>query len=198
MDVYTIEERMYARGKIPGSFFRREGRPSTEAILTNRLTDRPLRPLFPKGFRNDVQIVATALSSDQENPMDIMVINGASAALTISDIPFEGPIGATRIGYVDNEFVINPTYENLEHSALDIVIAGTKDGVLMMEAGAKELPEDLIIEAIRLGQETNQKMIELQLKMASEVGRPKAEFIEKEQSLMKNFNTKIYFTSLLC
>lgn len=175
-----FEERMYARGKIPGSFFRREGRPSTEAILTNRLTDRPLRPLFPKGFRNDVQIVATALSSDQENPMDIMVINGASAALTISDIPFEGPIGATRIGYVDNEFVINPTYENLEHSALDIVIAGTKDGVLMMEAGAKELPEDLIIEAIRLGQETNQKMIELQLKMASEVGRPKAEFIEKE------------------
>ena len=136
-----FEERMYARGKIPGSFFRREGRPSTEAILTNRLTDRPLRPLFPKGFRNDVQIVATALSSDQENPMDIMVINGASAALTISDIPFEGPIGATRIGYVDNEFVINPTYENLEHSALDIVIAGTKDGVLMMEAGAKELPK---------------------------------------------------------
>lgn len=175
-----FEERMYARGKIPGSFFRREGRPSTEAILTNRLTDRPLRPLFPKGFRNDVQIIATALSSDQENPMDIMVINGASAALTISDIPFGGPIGATRIGYVKNEFVINPTYEDLEHSDLDIVIAGTREGVLMMEAGAKELPEDLIIEAIRLGQETNQKMIDLQLEMASEVGRPKAEFIEKE------------------
>ena len=171
-----FEERMYARGKIPGSFFKREGRPSTEAILTNRLTDRPLRPLFPKGFRNDVQIIATALSADQENPLDILVINGASAALTISDIPFNGPIGATRIGYVNGDFVVNPTYEDLELSTLDIVVAGTREGVLMMEAGAKELPDEIVLEAIHLGQSTNEEIIDLQVEMASAVGRQKAEF----------------------
>ncbi len=171
-----FEERLYARGRIPGGFPRREGRPSTEAILTNRLTDRPLRPLFPKGFRNDVQIVATALSADQENPLDILVINGASAALTISNIPFGGPIGASRVGYVDGDFVINPTYEELERSSLDLVVAGTGEGVLMMEAGASELDDDLMLEAIQLGQSANQEMIDLQLEMAQAVGRPKAAF----------------------
>ena len=171
-----FEERLYARGRIPGGFPRREGRPSTEAILTNRLTDRPLRPLFPKGFRNDVQIVATALSADQENPLDILVINGASAALTISDIPFGGPIGATRVGYVDGDFVINPTYADLEKSRLDLVVAGTGEGVLMLEAGASELPDDLVAQAIELGQSANQEMISLQLEMAQAVGRPKADF----------------------
>ena len=171
-----FEERLYARGRIPGGFPRREGRPSTEAILTNRLTDRPLRPLFPKGFKNDVQIVATALSADQENPLDILVINGASAALTISDIPFGGPIGATRVGHVDGDFVINPTYEELERSRLDLVVAGTGEGVLMMEAGAKELPDDLVLEAIELGQSANLEMISMQLEMAEAVGRPKADF----------------------
>ena len=171
-----FEERLYARGRIPGGFPRREGRPSTDAILTNRLTDRPLRPLFPKGFRNDVQIVATALSADQENPLDILVINGASAALTISDIPFGGPIGASRVGYVDGDFVINPTYEDLERSSLDLVVAGTGEGVLMMEAGASELADDLVLEAILLGQSANQEMIALQLEMAQSVGRPKAGF----------------------
>ncbi len=171
-----FEERLYARGRIPGGFPRREGRPSTDAILTNRLTDRPLRPLFPKGFKNDVQIVATALSADQENPLDILVINGASAALTISDIPFGGPIGATRVGHVDGDFVINPTYEELERSRLDLVVAGTGEGVLMMEAGAKELPDDLVLEAIQLGQSANLEMISMQLEMAEAVGRPKADF----------------------
>ena len=171
-----FEERLYARGRIPGGFPRREGRPSTDAILTNRLTDRPLRPLFPKGFRNDVQIVATALSADQENPLDILVINGASAALTISNIPFGGPIGASRIGYVDGDFVINPTYEELDRSSLDLVVAGTGEGVLMMEAGASELDDDLMLEAIQLGQSANQEMIALQLEMAQAVGRPKAAF----------------------
>ena len=171
-----FEERLYARGRIPGGFPRREGRPSTDAILTNRLTDRPLRPLFPKGFRNDVQIVATALSADQENPLDILVINGASAALTVSDIPFGGPIGATRIGRVDGEFVINPTYQELERSSLDLVVAGTREGVLMMEAGSRELPDDVILEAIRLGQSSNQDMIDMQLEMAEAVGRPKSDF----------------------
>ena len=113
-----FEERLYARGKIPGSFFRREGRPSTEAILTDRLTDRPLRPLFPKGFRNEVQIIITALSADQERPLDILGMIGASAALSISDIPFAGPIGATRVGYLDGEFVINPTYQQSEKSRI--------------------------------------------------------------------------------
>jgi polyribonucleotide nucleotidyltransferase len=171
-----FEERLYARGRIPGGFPRREGRPSTEAILTNRLTDRPLRPLFPKGFRNDVQIVATALSADQENPLDILVINGASAALTISNIPFGGPIGASRVGYVDGDFVINPTYEELDRSSLDLVVAGTGEGVLMMEAGADELEDDLMLEAIHLGQSANQEMIALQLEMAEAVGRPKTAF----------------------
>ncbi len=171
-----FEERLYARGRIPGGYPRREGRPSTEAILTNRLTDRPLRPLFPKGFRNDVQIVATALSADQENPLDILVINGASAALTISDIPFGGPIGASRVGYVDGDFVINPTYEELERSSLDLVVAGTSEGVLMMEAGAGELDDDLVLEGIQLGQSANQEMIALQLEMAQTAGRPKAEY----------------------
>ena len=172
-----FEERLYARGRIPGGFPRREGRPSTDAILTNRLTDRPLRPLFPKGFRNDVQIVATALSADQENPLDILVINGASAALTISNIPFGGPIGASRVGHVDGDFVINPTYQELERSRLDLVVAGTGEGVLMMEAGAKELPDDLVLEAIELGQSANQEMIALQLEMAESVGRPKTDFV---------------------
>jgi len=171
-----FEERLYARGRIPGGYPRREGRPSTEAILTNRLTDRPLRPLFPKGFRNDVQIVATALSADQENPLDILVINGASAALTISDIPFGGPIGASRVGYVDGDFVINPTYEELDRSSLDLVVAGTSEGVLMMEAGASELSDDLMLEGIQLGQSANQEMIALQLEMAQTAGRPKADF----------------------
>ena len=171
-----FEERLYARGRIPGGYPRREGRPSTEAILTNRLTDRPLRPLFPKGFRNDVQIVATALSADQENPLDILVINGASAALTISDIPFGGPIGASRVGYVDGDFVINPTYEELDRSSLDLVVAGTSEGVLMMEAGAGELDDDLVLEGIQLGQSANQEMIALQLEMAQTAGRSKADY----------------------
>ncbi len=168
-----FEERLYARGRIPGGFPRREGRPSTDAILTNRLTDRPLRPLFPKGFRNDVQIVATALSADQENPLDILVINGASAALTISDIPFGGPIGATRVGHVDGDFILNPTYGELERSRLDLVVAGTGEGVLMMEAGASEISDDLMLEAIQLGQSANQDMIAMQIEMAEAVGRPK-------------------------
>ena len=126
-----FEERLYARGKIPGSFFRREGRPGTDAILTDRLTDRPLRPLFPEGFRNEIQVIITPLSADLENPLDLLAVNGASAALCISDIPFGGPAAATRIGYIDGEFVVNPTYQQLEVSQLDLVAASTREGVLM-------------------------------------------------------------------
>ena len=168
-----FEERMYARGKIPGSFFRREGRPSTDAILTDRLTDRPLRPLFPKGFRNEVQVIVTALSADQENPLDLMTIIGASTALGISDIPFDGPVAATRIGYIDGEFVVNPTYQQLDVSALDLVVAGTRAGVAMMEAGANELSDGQILDAIKLAQDTNLGVIDLQDEIIRAVGIPK-------------------------
>lgn len=171
-----FEERMYARGKIPGSFFRREGRPGTDAILTDRLTDRPLRPLFPKDFRNEVQIVITSLSADLENPLDLLAINGASAALCISDIPFGGPIAATRIGYIDGDFVINPTYEELDVSQLDLVAASTREGVLMLEAGANRLPDDVILEAIRRGHGANQEVISIQDEMIKSVGKAKIEF----------------------
>jgi polyribonucleotide nucleotidyltransferase len=175
-----FEERMYGRGKIPGSFFRREGRPSTDAILICRLTDRPLRPLFPKGFRNEVQVITTPLSVDLENPLDIISINGASLALSLSDIPFDGPLGATRVGHIDGEFVINPTFEQIEESQLDLIVAGSKDGVMMMEAGGNELDEDLVFEAIQLAQEQNLRLVELQARIASEEGKEKVPFISPQ------------------
>ncbi|KXS41596.1 MULTISPECIES: polyribonucleotide nucleotidyltransferase [unclassified Candidatus Frackibacter] len=171
----NYEERLYAAGKIPGGFIKREGRPSEMATLTSRLIDRPLRPLFPKGFRDDVQIVATVLSVDNDNAPDIAAMIGASAALTISDIPFDGPIGGVNIGMIDGEFVVNPTLEQKEESPLDLVVAGNKDGVMMVEAGADEVKEDKMIEAIEFGQEVNQKVIKLQEEMAAEVGKEKAE-----------------------
>ncbi|HEY63006.1 MAG TPA: polyribonucleotide nucleotidyltransferase [Caldilineae bacterium] len=171
-----FEERLYAAGRIPGSFFRREGRPSDEAILLCRLVDRPLRPLFPKGFHNDVQVILTALSADQQTHLDILGIIGASAALMISDIPFEGPVGAVRVGYIDGEFVINPTIQEMEHSTLDLRIAGTEDAILMVEAGAHEIPEDLMLEAMRLGHEAMQDIIRVQKEMAATVGKPKMSF----------------------
>ena len=135
------EERMYAAGKIPGGFIKRESRPSEAAILAMRLTDRPIRPLFPKGYYNDVQVVLTVLSTDQENDPDILALNGASAALSISHIPFMGPVGAVRVGRIDGEFVTNPTNSQLDESELDLVVAGTREAVMMVEAGAKILPE---------------------------------------------------------
>jgi len=171
-----FEERMYAGGRIPGSFFRREGRPGEDAILTARLTDRPLRPLFPEGFRNDIQIILYSYSTDGNTPMDILAVNAASSALTISDIPWNGPIGALRIGYVDSNFVINPTFNQLETSELDLRLAGTRDALLMVECGAKEVNEDLIIEALRIGQSAIQPIIDVQTKMAKEVGKNKREY----------------------
>lgn len=161
-----VEERMYAAGKIPGGFIKREGRASEHAILACRLADRPLRPLFPKGYRNDVQIVITVLSVDQENDPDILGIIGASAALSVSDIPFAGPVGAVRVGYLDDQLVINPTEPQLARSRLDLAIAGTVDAVMMVEAGAKELPEDLMLDAVRFGQEALQDIIRMQEKLA--------------------------------
>jgi polyribonucleotide nucleotidyltransferase len=171
-----FEERLYARGKIPGSFHRREGRPSTQATLVARLTDRPIRPLFPKGFRNEVQVIVTALSSDQENPLDILAVIGASAALSISDIPFEGPIGVTRVAYLNGQYIANPTYAQLDKSELDLVVAGSRDGVIMMEAGAQQVSEDVVLEAIRIAQGVNLEVIALQEEMVRAIGKPKAIF----------------------
>src|SRR5512137_2524677 len=164
---------MYAGGKIPGSFFRREGRPSTEAILTARLTDRPLRPLFPEGMRNEVQIIMYSLSADAENPLDVLAINAASASLMISDIPWNGPVGAVRVGRINGEFVINPTFSEMDRSDLDLRIAGTRDAILMVEAGADEIPEDVMASALEFGHKSIQPLIDLQLKMQVEIGKPK-------------------------
>ncbi|MBU0704211.1 MAG: polyribonucleotide nucleotidyltransferase, partial [Chloroflexi bacterium] len=171
-----FEERLYAAGRIPGSFFRREGRPTESSILIMRLTDRPMRPLFPKGLRNDVQIVITPLSQDEEHQSDILSIIGASAALTISDIPFDGPVGAMRVGYIDGEIVINPPISQMEHSALDLRLAGSADAVLMVEAGANEVSEAVMVEALRRGHEAIQDMLRAQNEMRERVGKPKLAF----------------------
>ena len=165
------EEKFYAAGKIPGGFFKREGRPSKNAILTSRLIDRPLRPLFPQEYRNDVQVIATVLSYDQKNSPDILAIIGASAALWISDIPFQGPIGAVRIGLVENEFIVNPSPEELENSELDLIIAGTKDSIIMMEGEAKEVPEENVLKAIGIAQEAIKTIVESQEKFADVLGK---------------------------
>jgi len=168
-----VEERMYAAGKIPGGFIKREGRASEHAILACRLADRPLRPLFPKGYRNDVQIVITVLSVDQENDSDVLGIVGASAALSVSDIPFSGPVGAVRVGYIDDQLVINPLESLMNQSRLDLAIAGTADAVMMVEAGAKELPEDVMLEAVRFGHQALQDIIKMQEKLAQATNRAK-------------------------
>ncbi len=167
------EERMYAAGKIPGGFIKRESRPSEAAILAMRLTDRPIRPLFPKGYFNDVQVVLTVLSTDMENDPDILALNGASAALSISHIPFGGPVGAVRVGRINGEFVTNPTNTELDESELDLVVAGTRDAVMMVEAGAKILPESVMADAIAYGHSELQKSIELQDRLVASAGAPK-------------------------
>jgi len=170
------EERLYAAGRIPGSFFRREGRPHEAAILICRLTDRSIRPLFPKDMRNEVQVIVTALSHDQEHQIDILTVIGASAALTISNIPFMGPVGAVRVGYIDGQFVFNPTISQMEGSSLDLRLAGTAEAVMMVEAGANEVPEELIVEAIKSGHEAMQPIIALQEEMRQQVGKPKSAY----------------------
>jgi polyribonucleotide nucleotidyltransferase len=174
------EERLYAAGKIPGGFFKREGRPTEQAILLCRLTDRSIRPLFDRTLRNDLQVIITALSADQEHYLDILSVIGASAALSISDIPFNGPLGAVRVGYVDDQLVFNPTASEMEDSSLDLRLAGTADGAVMVEAGAKEVDEGLIIDAITQGHQAMQEVIAVQRRMAEEIGKPKGVFTYAE------------------
>jgi polyribonucleotide nucleotidyltransferase len=166
------QEKQFAAGKIPGGFFRREGRPGEREILGCRLIDRPLRPLFPKGFRNDVQIICNVYSADQLNETDILALNGASAALTISRVPFEGPVGAVRIGQVDGQYIVNPNAEQIAAGTLNMVVAGTADAILMVEAGSLEVSEETVVQALLLGQEEIKKLVELQLKLRDAAGAP--------------------------
>ncbi|MFC1917447.1 polyribonucleotide nucleotidyltransferase [Chloroflexota bacterium] len=167
------EERLYAAGKIPGGFIRREGRPSEHAILTCRLTDRPIRPLLPKTWHNDIQIITTVLSADMENDPDILSVIGSSAVLSISELPFHGPVGAVHVGYLNNELVLNPSLAQLEESQLDLVVVSTKDKIAMIEAGASEVSEDVFLEAVKFGHEANQEIILLQEEIQQALGKPK-------------------------
>ena len=169
------EERIYAAGRIPGSFFRREGRPGQEAILFGRLIDRPMRPLFPKSLRNEVQIILTVLSVDKENPPEILAMIGASAAVAISEIPFDGPVGATRIGHVDGGFVLNPEYAAIDSGDLAVVVAGTRDAVMMIEAASVEVSEETVLDAINQAQEANLVVIDMIEEMVRAVGKSKTE-----------------------
>ncbi len=171
------EEKLYSVGKIPGGFIKREGRPSEKAILSSRLIDRPIRPLFPEGMRNDVQVVATVLSVEQDNLPEIVAMVGSSIALSISEIPFDGPIGAVAVGYIDGEYVMNPTVAQREDSALDLVVSGTKEAIMMVEAGADEVSEELMIGAILAGHEEIKKMVAFQEEIIAEIGKEKCEVV---------------------
>lgn len=170
------EEKMYAAGKIPGGFIKREGRPSNDAILCARLVDRPIRPLFPKGFRNDVEVVATVMSVEPDNAPEIAAMIGASCALGVSDIPFNGPIAGVRVGCVDGEFVINPTVDQREVSTLNLTVAGSHDAVMMVEAGANELPEDVVLDAILFGHKEIQRIVEFENDVIASCGKPKTDY----------------------
>jgi polyribonucleotide nucleotidyltransferase len=177
-----IEERMSSAGKIPGGFIKREGRPSERAILTSRLTDRPLRPLFPKNYHYEIQVIGTVLVADQDTPYDTVSMVGASAALALSDLPFYGPIGAVRVGRsLDGEFILNPTYAQLAESDLDLVVAGTKEAITMVEAGANEVPENVMVEALQLAQEAVKAQAEAIEEWAAEHGEEKQEIEEAEE-----------------
>src|SRR5438309_3598486 len=200
-----VEERMYATGKIPGSFFKREGRPGEKATLTARMIDRPLRPLFPKDWRYDTQLVAIPMSVDHEHPYDILAMNGASAAVMISDIPFPTPVGAVRVGKVDGNFVINPDEallsatgtEPTERSDLDLIVAGTEDAILMVEAGANEIPEAEILDALDIAHSEIKKICAAQRELAARVGREKkeVEVIGVDEAVLEEVRSR-YFADL--
>ena len=177
------EERLYAAGKIPGGFIRREGRPSENAILACRLTDRPIRPLLPKKWRKDIQVIATVLSADLENDPNVMAVIGTSAALSMSTVPFNGPVSAVHVGYIDGELALNPTLAQLEESPLDLIVASTREKVIMLEAGAREIAEDIILEGIKFGHAANQEVIALQERIQQNQGKTKVKMPVAETNM---------------
>ena len=170
------QEKLYSVGKIPGGFIKREGKPTDAATLAARMIDRPMRPLFKEGFKNEVQIVNTVLSVDTDNSPELTAMFGSSLCTSISEIPFDGPIAGVKVGYIDNEFVINPTPQRLEESTLDLTVAGTKYAINMVEAGAKEVSEDLMLDALIYGHEAIKELIEFQEKIIAEIGKPDMEY----------------------
>ena len=192
------EEKLYAVGKIPGSFQKREGKPSEKAILTSRAIDRPLRPLFPKDFRNDVCVVATALSVDQDNSPEVCAMIGASAALSISDIPFGGPTAAVNVGYVDDQIIINPNAEQRDKSRLNLTVAGTREKIAMIEAGADEIPNDIMLEAIKQAHTEIKKVCDFIEMVQKEIGKPKFEYLsfavdpDVYNEIEQNFKERMY------
>src|SRR5438270_4241299 len=167
----NYQEKAFAAGKIPGGFFKREGRPSEKEVLVSRLIDRPIRPLFPEGFRNEVQVVATVLSHDMENDPDVVAMIGCSAALTLSGIPFFGPVAAARVGYADGQYLLNPTREQMDGSKLDLVVAGTNEGVLMVESEAQELTEDVMLGAVTFGHDQMRPVIQAIIELAEHAAK---------------------------
>jgi polyribonucleotide nucleotidyltransferase len=179
-------EKYYAAGKIPGGFLKREGRPKDKEILVCRLIDRPMRPLFSKAFKREIQIVPTTVSADQINPPDIIAMNAASAAVTISDIPFEGPVGSVRISYVDKEMVVNPTFDQIERGDMEIIVSGTMDGITMVEGGANEVPESLLLQAIEVAEPVIRQLCEAQIKLRELAGKEKLPLVKDERVLEKS------------
>ncbi len=188
----NYEEKLYAVGKIPGGFLKREGKPSDKAVLTSRLIDRPIRPLFADGFRNEVQVISTVMSVEQDCSSEIAAMIGSSIALCVSDIPFDGPIAGVQVGRVDGELLINPTVEQMEKSDIDLTVAGTKDAINMVEAGAQEVPEDIMLEAIMFGHDEIKRLVTFQEKIVEEVGKEKMEvtLFTPEQSIVEEVTDK--------
>src|SRR5438309_5806166 len=186
-------EYTYAGGRIPGGFIKREGRPSEREILTSRQIDRPVRPLFPDGFKCETQVIAFVLSADTENDPDVAGINGASAALTISDIPFMGPIGAVRVGLVQGQFIINPTYSEMRDSLVNIMVVGTADGIVMIESGAKEVKEETVVDAIEFAHAEIKKICAAINELRSKVGKPKRKVTppEFDETFFKGLESQI-------
>src|SRR5207248_10552711 len=168
-------EYTYAGGRIPGGFIKRDGRPSEREILTSRQIDRPIRPLFPDGFRCETQVIAFVLSADTENDPDVVAINAASCALTLSDVPFQGPVGAVRVGLVDGQFIINPTYSEMRDSLLNIMVVGSKDGIVMIESGAKQVKEETVVDAIEFAHAEIKKICASINELREKAGKPKRE-----------------------
>ena len=185
-----VQEKAYALGKLPGGFFKREGRPTTDATLVCMLIDRPLRPLFPKSYHNDTQIIISVLSSDETNPYDALGIIGASISLAISDIPFQDPVGACVIGLIDDELIVNPTYEQLQESKLDLTVAGTEDAIMMVESGSEFVGEDTLLEALKLAQDVNGKIVEFIKEIVKDIGKEKWE-IDESDDFLEDIKNKI-------